>query len=413
MGVAQSASLTLLPATESSNMPHEITVTWDASPGPISGYNLYRGGTADNESNVPVNGSTLITSTSFVDNTVFPGQTYFYEVTAVLNGIESVDSIEIRSIPVPFDPSPSPINLGTATSFGVLAGSTVTNVPGSATSIVGDVGVSPGTSITGFGSPASISGAFHSGDFVSAAAQAALTSAYNNAAAALNPNGFAATTLTGDIGGQTLLPGVYKSASSLAITGDLVLDAQGDTNAVWIFQIGSTLTTATNNSAVVLVGGAQPGNVFWQVGSSATLGISTSFAGTIMAQASITANTNAAVNGRLLARTGAVTLDDNRIALYLTVSLIDVWRPNTPFSVGQVLFDCATDTFQWVTTSGISGATRPAFASGPGATTQDGSVVWTDPPSPVFVLMMLPPSPPNTPPAPPSAPLNPRITSEA
>jgi fibronectin type 3 domain-containing protein len=84
--------MTLKASTGDSNsMAHEITVTWDASPGPISGYNIYRGGTADNESNVPLNGSTMITMTSFVDNTVFPEQVYFYEVTAVLNGVESVD----------------------------------------------------------------------------------------------------------------------------------------------------------------------------------------------------------------------------------------------------------------------------------------------------------------------------------
>src|ERR1700719_1473751 len=158
-------------------MAHEITVTWDASPQPVSGYNIYRGTTADNESNVPLNGSSLIVGTSFVDSTVFPGQVYFYEVTAVLNGVESPDSIEIRSAPFLFGPVPAVIELGTASSFGVLAGSAVTNT--GPTSVIGDVGVSPGTSITGFGSPASISGSFHAGDFVAQAAQAALTVAYN------------------------------------------------------------------------------------------------------------------------------------------------------------------------------------------------------------------------------------------
>src|SRR5580765_1984426 len=186
---------------------HQITVEWDPSPAPISGYNLYRGTTSDNESNVPLN-KVLIRGTSFIDDTVAAGQTYFYEVTAVLNGVESADSVEIRSVPVPFDPTPSAIHLGVAGSFGVLAGTAVTNT--GPTSVVGDVGVSPGTSITGFGSPAVITGSFHSNDFVAQLAQRDLVSAYAEAVASLNPGGMPATTLSGDIGGQTLHSGVYK-----------------------------------------------------------------------------------------------------------------------------------------------------------------------------------------------------------
>ena len=213
----------------------------------------------------------------------------------------------------PCPPPAGAIALGAACSFGILAGSTVTNVAGTATTVSGDVGVAPGTAITGFGSPASITGTFHSNDSVSQNAQIDLTTAYNNAAGAAG-----GAVLAADIGGLTLPPGVYKTTSaqpSLGITGNLTLDGKGDPNAVWIFQIVSTLTTATTNSQVILINGASSHNVFWQVGSSATLGTTTTFAGTIMAQASITLTTGATLNGRALARTGAVTLDTNTVVV--------------------------------------------------------------------------------------------------
>jgi hypothetical protein len=140
-----------------------------------------------------------------------------------------------------------------------------------------------------------------------------LTTAYNNAAGAAG-----GAVLAPDIGGLTLPPGVYKTTSaqpSLGITGNLTLDGKGDPNAVWIFQIVSTLTTAAGNSQVNLIGSAQSRNVVWQVGSSATLGTNTVFTGTIMAQASITVTTGARLNGRALARTGAVTLDTNTVVV--------------------------------------------------------------------------------------------------
>jgi Ice-binding-like/Bacterial Ig-like domain len=207
---------------------------------------------------------------------------------------------------------PGSITLGAACSFGILAGSTVTNVPGTATTVSGDVGVSPGTAITGFG-PASITGMFHSNDSVAMAAQADLLTAYNAAAGAAG-----GAVLPADIGGQTLPPGIYKTTSaqpSLGITGTLTLDAGGDPNAVWIFQIVSTLTTAANNSEVIPINGADFHNVFWQVGSSATLGTFTIFKGTIMAQTSITLTTGATLYGRALAQTGAVTLDGNTVVV--------------------------------------------------------------------------------------------------
>jgi hypothetical protein len=201
---------------------------------------------------------------------------------------------------------PGIVPLGTACGVGILAGSTVTNTA-TPTHVTGDVDVSPGTAITGF-PPGTITGSFHAGDATAAKAQVDLTTAYNAAAGAAG-----GAALPGDIGGQTLFPGVYKTSISLGITGNLTLDAQGDPNAVWIFQIGSTLKTAAGNSQVILSGGAQAHNVFWQVGSSATLGTNTIFEGTIMAQASITLTTGATLNGRALARTGAVTLDNNQV----------------------------------------------------------------------------------------------------
>jgi hypothetical protein len=134
-----------------------------------------------------------------------------------------------------------------------------------------------------------------------------LTTAYNTAAAQA-PTG----TVSADLGGQTLTPGVYNSATSLGLTGALTLDAQGNANAVFIFQAGSTLTTASASS-VNLVNGAQACNVFWQIGSSATLGTASTFRGSILALTSITATTGATVDGRLLARNGATTLDSNTV----------------------------------------------------------------------------------------------------
>lgn len=213
----------------------------------------------------------------------------------------------------PCPPPPPAPGLGSACGFGILAGSTVTNVTGTATSVSGDVGVWPGSAITGFGPPASITGTLHAGDAVAQTAQGDLTTAYNNAAGAAG-----GAVLAPDIGGVTLPPGVYKTTSaqpSLGITGNLTLDGKGDPNAVWIFQIVSTLTTATGNSQVILIGSAQSKNVIWQVGSSATLGTNTVFTGTIMAQSSITLTTGARLNGRALARTGAVTLDTNTVVV--------------------------------------------------------------------------------------------------
>ncbi len=195
------------------------------------------------------------------------------------------------------------VGLGSAASFSVLGGSTVTNT--GPTTMFGDLGLSPGSSVTG---APHVLGQTHVDDAVAIGAKNALTTAYNDAASRPS-NGSAGS----ELAGQTFLPGVRTASSSLLLSsGSVTLNAQGDPNAVFIFQIGSTLITESNTT-VLLVNGAQACNVFWQVGSSATLGTGTRFVGTIMALASITANTGATIHGRLLAREGAVTMDTNTI----------------------------------------------------------------------------------------------------
>ncbi len=184
--------------------------------------------------------------------------------------------------------------------FSVLAGSTVTNT--GSTTVSGDVGVSPGSAVTGF-PPGLAGGTIHKADGAAAQAQAALALGYIDAAGRSG-----GTSVAGDLVGMTLTAGVYKSTSSLANSGDVTLDAQGDPAAVFIFQIASTLTTGSG-SHIVLANGASACNVFWQVGSSATLGTNSVFKGNILALTSITITTGVHLEGRALARNGAVTLD--------------------------------------------------------------------------------------------------------
>lgn len=200
------------------------------------------------------------------------------------------------------------VDLGTADNFAVLAGQTHTNT--GFTVIHGDVGVSPGSAFTGF-PPGTVVGTMHGPDAVTLLAQNDLTNAYNFAAG---------ETCTGDLSGQdlgglTLTPGVYCFSGPAQLTGTLTLNALGNANSVFVFQMVSTLITA-NASSVVFSNGGTGDSVFWQVGSSATLGTTTSFAGNILALTSITMNNSASIGcGRALARNGSVTMDTNSVSI--------------------------------------------------------------------------------------------------
>jgi hypothetical protein len=197
--------------------------------------------------------------------------------------------------------------LASLTNLAILAGSGVTNT--GATTITGDLGLSPGTSVGGF-PPGILNGTLHINDSIANQAKIDLTSAYNDAAGRTSTD---IVTLSGNIGGLTLTPGLYKSTSSLAISsGDLTFDAKGNANAVFIIQIASSLTT-TSGRQVILSGGASAANIFWQVGSSATFGTTSVLKGTFLVMQSITFNTGATLDGKALTRTGAITMAGNTI----------------------------------------------------------------------------------------------------
>ncbi len=204
---------------------------------------------------------------------------------------------------IPVAAQASAVNLATAGPFVVLGGSAVTNTGPSV--LNGELGVTPGTSLTGFGLPAVVNGATHANDAVAAQAQGDLTTAYDVAAGQPIPPG---NDLTGtDLGSLSLTAGAYGFSTSAQLTGQLTLDAQGDPNAQFVFVIGSTLTTASASS-VILTNGASACNVYWKVGSSATLGSTTAFVGNLMALSDISLNDGVTVEGRVLARNGQVTL---------------------------------------------------------------------------------------------------------
>jgi len=227
-------------------------------------------------------------------------------------------------------PPPALPTSAAACTYGILAATTSTNT--GASTVRGDLGLTPGSSVVGFQDPPAntyVGGGTHTGGLglvtgtihltdppptsptSAAAAQAALTVAYLDLAGRTAP---APATVAGDLGGLTLAPGLYKSTSTLGITGALTLDGGGNANAIWIFQIASSFTTA-GSSSIVLAGGAQSHNIFWQVGSSATLGTNSTFNGSILALTDITLKTGATLNGRALARNGAVALDTNIVTV--------------------------------------------------------------------------------------------------
>jgi hypothetical protein len=240
-------------------------------------------------------------------------------LTIVLSGL-----LTLGPLPAGAQAAPASVSLGAAAAFGVLGGSTVTSA--GVSTVTGDLGVSPGTAVTGF-PPGALNGTLHAGDAVATQAHADLATAYADAAGQ-TPDG----PITGDLGGVTLTPGVYAAGAALTLAGTLTLDAQGDPDAVFILQAGSTLGTGAN-SQVNLVGGAQACNVFWQVGSSATLGASSELAGTILASTSISMGDGVTINGRALARDGAVTMiNDTITAPQCTGSLSNTSPAITPFT---------------------------------------------------------------------------------
>ena len=240
----------------------------------------------------------------------------------------------------------APVGLGTAASFAVLAGQTVTNTGPSL--IAGGIGLSPGSAVTGF-PPGTVNGSIHTADAVALQAQADLTNAYNDAAGRAT-----SATVSADLGGQKLVPGVY-TGGTLGLTGTLTLDAQGDPQAVFVFQSASTLITASS-SRVTVINGGDACNVFWQVTSSATLGTNSVFVGTVLALTSVTATTGAVIFGRLLARNGAVTLDSNQMN-----------RPS-----------CSAATKAPTTAKAATGATGAAGAAGATTTPLPGTGIHLD-----------------------------------
>ena len=261
----------------------------------------------------------------------------------VLSSALTLTSAQAQNAPV----------LGQADAFAVLGGSAVTNTGASV--LTGDLGIWPNTasSITGF-PPGVVIGTIQAGNAVALQAQSDLTAAYNDAAGrACN------TVLTGiDLGGLTLTPGVYCFASSAQLTGTLTLDAQGNPNAVFIFQMGSTLTTASGSRVVVINGGSDC-NVYWQVGSSATVGTGTTLAGNILALTSITLTTGANLSGRALARNGAVTLDGNRVTVCPscpTISLAPTSLPNGTLAAAYsqtIIASGGTTPYAYTVSSGV------------------------------------------------------------
>ncbi|HEX8151824.1 MAG TPA: ice-binding family protein [Thermoanaerobaculia bacterium] len=270
-------------------------------------------------------------------------------------------------------------SLGTAAGFGVLGGSAVTNT--GPTQVTGDVGVSPETSITGF-PPGVATGTLHLNDAVAQQAQNDITVAYNSLAGL--PCG---TVLTGqDLGGLTLLPGVYCFASSAQLTGTLQLNAQGNPNAQFIFQIGSTLTTASNSQVRIINSAGTPScNIYWQVGSSATIGTASAFAGNVLALASISVKTGASVAGRLYARTGAVTLESNTVSCAAACTALTLAPSTLPDGTLGVVYNqliTATGGTAPYTFTVISGSLPPGLTLGSngaltGTPTTAGSFTFT------------------------------------
>ena len=298
-------------------------------------------------------------------------------VALVLLGINQGISLAANANPDPFSgvggavlpaPPAAPLaatapDLGAAGSFAVLAASAVTNTGPSF--IGGDLGISPNnaSSITGFAAGL-VKGTIHAADGVALQAQNDVITAYNALASQPCDSTFKDPT---DLGGMTLKPGVYCFGSSAGLTGELTLN--GLPTDVWVFKIGSAITTAPGSS-IVFTGGGQSCNVFWQVTSSATLDTTTHFVGNILALVSVTINTNARLEGRALARTGAVTLDSNNVT-FSTCSLQQGTATSTPLASTQTAFPLtatalvktSTPTATQTATATKTATARPAATS--------------------------------------------------
>jgi len=255
--------------------------------------------------------------------------------------------------------------MGTASTYAVLGGTTVTNTGNSV--LAGDLGISPGTACTGFpapctgGGPGTVSGTIHAGDAQALQAQTDLTAAYGVAAS--SPCN---STSLAPWGGQTLTPGTYCQTTSPTLGGTLTLSGNG----VFIFKSGSTLVTAPG-ATVALINGAQPCNVFWQVSSSATIDTTTTFVGTIMALTSITVNNGATIQGRALARNGQVSLINDHITAPTTCNAVTVGGPTPTPAVsgapGGGGGPLQGESFPWVLAL-VAGVLASAGAAGLGLT---------------------------------------------
>jgi hypothetical protein len=268
---------------------------------------------------------------------------------------------------------PTPVALGTAGSFAVLAGTGITNI--GATTITGDVGSYANPAETGF-ETVTLNGNNHAGDAVTQGAKSALTTAYLDAAGRTPP------TSGGTLSGQTLVGGIYKGGA-LALTGTLTLDGQNDPSSVWVFQAASDLVTASGSS-VKLINGANSCNVFWQVTSSATLNSGSTFVGTIMALTSITIKTGVTLNGRALARNGDVTLEADKIA---DTCLIAPGAPGAPASPGA-----SASAGAGASASAGAGASASARAGGgvtPAPTSTVGDISSTNSTLPLLPLLLI------------------------
>jgi type VI secretion system secreted protein VgrG len=270
------------------------------------------------------------------------------------------------------------VNLGTAKSFAVLAGTTITNT--GSTTITGDVGLYPGDAVTGFAN-VTLHGAQHIGDAVALDAKNALVTAYNDAAGATP-----VTKVATELGGTTVKPGVYGS-DTLGLTGTLTLDGEG----LYVFQAASTLITAPNSS-VELINGASACNVYWQVGSSATLGTSTKFKGTIMALTSIALNKGVTLQGRALARNGAVTMNNDTIDSSSCAAPSPTASPSaTPTaspSATPTASPSATPTASPSATPTPGATSRPTVTTPPTDTLASTPGAVTDPVSVTFLVLM-------------------------